>query len=313
MKYSRVAALNADVSQITFGCWELGGGQWEKETDETNLKAIEEALKLGINAFDTAEGYGQGHSEEIVGQALEHHRKDVVIATKVSPNHLRTADIRRSIEASLQRLRTDYVDIYYIHWPTQEIPLHETMAEFRRLQEEGLIRAIAVSNFSRAQMEEAEQVANIDVIQPEYSLLYRSIEHDVVPYCVERDIAIMTYSSIAKGILTGVFHLGDSPRELKEGDFRQGRRLFLPDHLEKATELVHAVKDVADAHDVTPTEIAIAWLLQQAGVTSAIVGTQNIHHLKQNVKAVDVTLTDDELRQLDEISRRTLIAIDGKF
>jgi aryl-alcohol dehydrogenase-like predicted oxidoreductase len=311
VKYNMIASLKRQVSKITFGCWELGGGAWEKESDEANLKVIEEALKLGINSFDTAEGYGNGHSEEVVGLALEKRRQDVVIASKVSPSHLRASDVRQSIENSLKRLRTEYLDIYYVHWPNADIPVHETMVEFRRLREEGLIRAVAVSNFSRAQLEEAEEVTKVDFIQNEYSLLHRSLEDEVIPYCIEHDIAIMTYSSIAKGILTGVYHLGDTPRKLADDDFRKTRRLFLPHHLEKETELVHAVKEVAEAHNVMPSEIAISWLLHQTGVTSAIVGTQNAEHLKQNVRAVDIELTEAQIHRLDEVSRRTLTAIDG--
>lgn len=311
MKFNRVPKLAHDVSAITFGCWELGGGQWEKESDETNLQAIEEALKLGINTFDTAEGYGQGHSEEIVGEALAGKRGDVVIATKVSPNHLHASDIRRAAEASLKRLRTDYIDIYYVHWPNKDIPLEETMTEFRRLQDEGMIRAIAVSNFSRVQLEEAETFAKIDVLQPEYSLLQRGIEQDIVPYCVHHNISIMTYSSVAKGILTGVYHLGATPRALHSDDFRQGRRLFLPEHVEAASELVSLLKDIADAHHVAPAEVAIAWLLAQKGVTSAIVGTQNVAHLKENVRSVDVSLTSEQLELLDATSQQALRRIDG--
>lgn len=255
-------------------------------------------------------GYGQGHSEEIVGIALEGKRKDVVIATKVSPNHLRKDDIQRSVEQSLRRLRTDYIDIYYVHWPNQEIPLEETMDTFRKLREEGIIKAVAVSNFSREQLEQAMSVTYVDAIQPEYSLLDRRIEKAVLPYCADHDIAVLTYSSVAKGILTGAYHFGG--KKLKDDDFRQGRRLFLPDHLEKETELVKLVKDIADAHGVTPSEIAIAWLLHQEGVTSAIVGTQNADHLKANVRAVEVALTDDQLAQLSQTSERVIAAIDGK-
>lgn len=309
MKYRNLKQSGLKVSEITFGCWELGGGQWEKESDETNIEAIQTAFELGINSFDTAEGYGQGHSEEIVGIALEGKRKDVVIATKVSPNHLRKDDIQRSVEQSLRRLRTDYIDIYYVHWPNQEIPLEETMDTFRKLREEGIIKAVAVSNFSREQLEQAMSVTYVDAIQPEYSLLDRRIEKAVLPYCADHDIAVLTYSSVAKGILTGAYHFGG--KKLKDDDFRQGRRLFLPVHLEKETELVKLVKDIADAHGVTPSEIAIAWLLHQEGVTSAIVGTQNVDHLKANVRAVEVALTDDQLEQLSQTSERVIAAIDG--
>lgn len=309
--YTTLKNSNLKVSRITFGCWELGGGQWEKQSDEINIKAIQTAFDLGIHTFDTAEGYGQGHSEEIVGLALEGKRDDCVIATKVSPNHLRPDDVRRSAEASLQRLRTDSIDIYYAHWPNKDIPLVDTMKAFQKLKEEGLIKAIGVSNFSRAQIEEAMTVAHVDAIQPEYSLLQRNIEQDVLPYCKEHSIDVMTYSSIAKGILTGVYHNGRA--QIKNDDFRRERRLFLPDHLEKETELVHLVEEIADKHNVNASEIAIAWLLHQDTVTSAIVGTQNLEHLKENTRAVDVRLSGDDLAQLDEVSRKALVAIDGAF
>lgn len=309
VKYSPLKQSGLQISQITFGCWELGGGQWEKESDETNIKAIQTAFELGITSFDTAEGYGQGHSEEIVGTALEGKRKDVVIATKVSANHLRKDDIRKSVEQSLKRLRTDYIDIYYVHWPSLEIPLEETMETFRQLREEGVIKAVAVSNFSREQLETAMSVTYVDAIQPEYSLLDRTIEAEVLPYCVDHEIGVLTYSSVAKGILTGAYHLAG--KKMKETDFRQGRRLFLPEHLEKETELVILVKEIADAHGTTPSEIAIAWLLHQQGVTSAIVGTQSIAHLKENLRAVEVTLTQEQLDRLDQVSRKVIAAIDG--
>ncbi|GLG01505.1 oxidoreductase [Alicyclobacillus hesperidum subsp. aegles] len=308
MKYSALQN-GVSVSQITFGCWELGGGQWEKESDEVNIQAIQTAFELGINSFDTAEGYGQGHSEEIVGFALEGKRQDCVIATKVSPNHLKRDDILRSIEQSLKRLRTDYVDIYYVHWPNPEIPLTETMETFRQLREEGVIKSVAVSNFWKEQLEQAMTVVQVDAIQPEYSLLDRRIEQEVLPYCRDHGIGILTYSSVAKGILTGAYHIGGVT--LKETDFRQGRRLFKPEHMEKEQELVLLVKEIADAHGVSPAEIAIAWLLHQSGVTSAIVGTQNIRHLKENVRAVDIQLNQEELHRLDEVSRRTIEAIDA--
>lgn len=311
MQNATLKNSNITVSKITFGCWELGGGQWEKQSDETNTQAIQTAFEMGIHTFDTAEGYGKGHSEEVVGLALEGKRKECVIATKVSPDHLRPDDVRRSVENSLKRLRTDYIDIYYAHWPNKDIPIVDTMKAFRQLKEEGIIRAVAVSNFSREQIEEAMTVTYVDAIQPEYSLLHRGIEKDVLPYCVEHSIGVMSYSSIAKGILTGSFHNGKA--RIKDDDFRSERRLFLPDHLEKETELVHLVESIAEKHNVQAAEIAIAWLLHQKGVTSAIVGTQNLEHLKQNAKAVDVQLTTDDIAKLNEVSRKTLVAIDGSF
>ncbi|UUZ89763.1 aldo/keto reductase [Paenibacillus sp. P25] len=280
MKYRELGKTGIKLSVLTFGCWELGGGPWEFTSDENNIKTIRAALDMGITTFDTAEGYGDGHSEEIVGAALADRRQDVVISTKVSRAHLAPQDVRRSAENSLKRLKTDYIDIYYIHWPSYEIPVAETLGEFNKLKEEGLIRAIGVSNFSIDQLKEASQYAQIDVIQPEYSLLHRDIEKEIVPYCKENRIGIMSYSSIAKGILTGAFHIGG--KTLAEDDFRRTRRLFLPEHLQMEEELIVVLKKIADSQDRSLSQIAIAWSLHQEAVTSAIVGSQSVRHMQEN-------------------------------
>jgi myo-inositol catabolism protein IolS len=310
MRYRQLGSTDIQVSEITFGCWELGGGQWDKQSDEVNIRAIQKAFELGIHTFDTAEGYGKGHSEEIVGQALEGKRKDCVIASKVSRNHLKPVELRAAAEASLKRLRVDYMDIYYIHWPNDDIPIADTMSELNKLKEEGLIRAIGVSNFSVNQLREAMKYGRIDVIQPEYSLLHRGIESEMVSYCKEQSIGIMSYSSIAKGILAGVFHNGKAV--VKDTDFRKERRLFLPEHLEKEQPLIDILKQLAEEKQVTMSEIAISWLLHQPVLTSAIVGTQNEKHLAENTRAVDVILTDDELRQLDLTSSSVISSIDSE-
>jgi myo-inositol catabolism protein IolS len=310
MKYRKLGQTDLQISEITFGCWELGGGQWEKESDEGNIQALQKAFELGINTFDTAEGYGQGHSENIVGLALEGKRKECIISTKVSPTHLRPEDVRASAENSLNRLRTDFIDIYYIHWPNVEIPLAETLSEFNKLKEEGLIRAIGVSNFSVVQLKEAMEYARIDVTQPEYSLLHRTIEAEIIPYCDQHSIGIMSYSSLAKGILTGVYHNGQA--QVKDTDFRKERRLFLPEHLEKEQELIDVVQKLAQAKKVTMSEIAISWLLHRPSMTSSIVGTQNVKHLAKNVQAVDIQLSAEELKELDQISSKVIASIDPK-
>ncbi|WP_248925235.1 aldo/keto reductase [Paenibacillus hamazuiensis] len=309
MKYRTLQKSGIQVSAITFGCWELGGGPWEFTSDENNMKALRAAFDMGITTFDTAEGYGNGHSEEIVGAALEGIRKDAIISTKVSRANLAPENVRKSAEASLKRLRTDYIDIYYIHWPSFEIPVAETLSEFNKLKQEGLIRAIAVSNFSLEQLEEAGKYAQIDMIQPEYSLLHRGIEKDVLPYCKQNGIAVMSYSSIAKGILTGAFHIGG--KQLAEDDFRKTRRLFLPEHLEAERGLILKLKEIADAKGKTVSQVAISWLLHQDGLTTAIVGTQNVKHLRENADAVDIELSPQELAELNAASDKALAAIDG--
>jgi myo-inositol catabolism protein IolS len=232
-----------------------------------------------------------------------------VISTKVSRANLAPENVRRSAEASLKRLRTDYIDIYYIHWPSYDIVIEQTLKEFNKLKEEGLIRAIGVSNFSLEQLKEAAAYAQIDIIQPEYSLLHRSIEEDMLPYCEEHNIGIMSYSSIAKGILTGAFHVGSN--KLNENDFRSTRRLFLPEHLKIEEELILLLQQIAKDKEKAISQIAISWLLHQNALTTAIVGSQSIKHMKENVEAVDIQLTSEELNALDTLSRKAIAEIDG--
>ncbi|MCZ8517159.1 aldo/keto reductase [Paenibacillus filicis] len=309
MKYRKLGKSGLTLSALTFGCWELGGGPWEFTSDENNIKAIQAALDMGITTFDTAEGYGNGHSEEIVGAALEGRRHEAVISTKVSRANLAPQDVRRSTESSLKRLKTDVIDIYYIHWPSYEIPVADTLGEFNKLKEEGLIRAIGVSNFSIEQLKEAVQYAQIDVIQPEYSLLHREIEKEIVPFLQQHQIGIMSYSSIAKGILTGAFHLGS--KTLAADDFRSTRRLFLPEHLKLEEELIQALKNIADAKGRAISQIAIAWLLHQEALTSAIVGSQSTKHMQDNAEAAQVELSESELAELNAVSKKVLAGIDG--
>lgn len=307
MKYVRFGQTDMMVSIVSFGCWELGGTQWELTSDETNLKVLRRAFAAGITSFDTAEGYGAGHSEEIVGQALHNVRHEIFLASKVSPVNLHAADVRRSVEASLRRLRTDYLDLAYLHWPNDEIPLEETLAEFSRLKQEGKIRAIGVSNFSLRHLQAATALARIDALQSEYSLLQRELEADALPFCQQNGLSFFCYSPLAKGLLTGAYHLGDAV--LKESDFRIARRLFIPEHRRLETELILTLRDLADARSVPIGNLALAWLLHQPAVTSVIVGTQNETHLLGNLGAADIELSSDELALLRAASDHALAAI----
>ena len=309
MEYVKLGNTDLSVSKITFGCWEMGGTQWEFTNDENNINAVRKALSLGITSFDTAEGYGNGHSEEVLGKALGAERKNIVLATKVSNTHLKPQDLADALKNSLKRLNTDYLDVYYIHWPSFQIPLADTIGAMVKLKEQGLIRAIGLSNFDIGLLTEAMSYGRIDAIQPEYSLLHRAIEAEVLPWCVENNVSVMSYSSIAKGILAGVFHVNGV--KLSEDDFRAPRRLFTKEDLEKETPIVNLVKNIAEQKGVSMSQVAIAWLLAKPGMTSAIVGTQNEKHLIDNLKAVDLSLTAQEAAQLDATSAEVLMAIDG--
>jgi aryl-alcohol dehydrogenase-like predicted oxidoreductase len=309
MEYVDFGKTGAKVSRISFGCWEMGGSQWELTSDEINTKAVYKALDEGITSFDTAEAYGDGHSEEVLGKALEGKRKGVFLATKVARKNLRPADLRNSVTGSLKRLRTDYLDLYYIHWPNPEIPLEETMEEMVKVQKEGLIKHIGVSNFDVPLLKTALKIGRVEALQNEYSLLHRGIENETLPFCVENSVSVMSYSSVAKGILTGVFHFGGV--KLKETDFRSTRRLFFPAHLKAETELLEAMKKIADNLRITCGQLALAWLFAKNGLTSALVGTQSEKHFLENISAVGISLSREDLSVLDTVSAGVIAAIDA--
>ncbi|RAP73761.1 aldo/keto reductase [Paenibacillus montanisoli] len=309
MRYAKLGRTDMEVSRITYGAMELGGGnafsggstRWELRPEEDNIRLLRQAFDNGVNSFDTAELYGAGRSEFIIGKALGDVRKQCVIATKVSAHHLRPKEIRTALWQSMFRLNTDYIDLYYIHTPSNEIPIEESMGELSKLKEEGVIRAIGVSNFSLAQLKQAMQYGRVDAIQPEYHMLQRSIEDDLLGYCLENGISIMSYNSLAKGILTGIFHKG---KEVT--DFRKERSLFQSENLLKTADLIRLLEEIAAAKDATLSQIAISWLLRQKGLTSAIVGTQNEKHFFENLHSIDIELTEEEATKLDAESKKAL-------
>ncbi|MCI3918719.1 aldo/keto reductase [Paenibacillus sp. TRM 82003] len=309
MKYAKLGRTDMEVSRITYGAMELGGGnafsggmtRWELKPEEDNVRLLRQAFDNGVTSYDTAELYGAGRSEFTIGKALGDVRKQCVIATKVSAHHLRPKDIRTALWQSMFRLNTDYIDLYYIHTPSDEIPIEDSMAELNKLKEEGVIRAVGVSNFSLAQLKEAMTYGRIDAIQPEYHMLQRGIEHELLSYCIDNEISIMSYNSLAKGILTGIFHKGEEVT-----DFRKERPLFQPENLPKTAPLIRLLEEIAAAKGAALSQIAISWLLGRKGLTSAIVGTQKENHFFENLRAVEVQLTDEEAAKLDAASKQAL-------
>lgn len=309
MKYTKLGKTDITISRITHGCMELGGGRWKTLDRETNINLLRTAIENGINSFDTAEGYGAGASELIVGEALKECRRNCVIATKVLPDHLHAADVRKAAESSLKRLGTDYIDLLYVHWPNAAIPLEETLGEFVKLKEEGKIRAIGVSNFNLEQMKEAMAITRIDALQPEYNLLQRKIEDGLLTYCAQNEISVLSYNSIAKGILSGVFHFGGV--KLDPEDFRNEKPLFMADNLKTEIPLLERLKEVAGVHNATISQIAAAWVLARHGMSSAIIGTQNAKHFVENIRSVDIDLTEDEIAVLGNISNTVIGQLTG--
>jgi aryl-alcohol dehydrogenase-like predicted oxidoreductase len=286
------------------GTWQAGKAMWVGIEDAETIKAIREGFEAGIATVDTAEVYGNGHSEQIVAQALSDVRDKATYASKVFANHLKYDQVIEACEGSLKNLKTDYIDLYQIHWPSgafnsEVVPIEETMSALNKLKEQGKIRAIGVSNFSRTQIEEASQYGRIDSLQPAYSLFWRQVEKDTMPFCVENNISLLAYSSLAQGLLTGKFERG---HKFEEGDNRVKNKLFQGENYERSQQALDKLRPIAERHQCTLAQLSLAWLIAQPQ-TNAIAGARNTEQAVANAKAADVKLSGDELKEIDAIGR----------
>ena len=304
MKLCLLGTSDVRITPIIMGTWQAGKRMWAGIEDAEITKAIRTAFDAGMTTFDTAEEYGWGHSERILGKALAHVRHQVVYATKVFPNHLKYDQVIGRCHRSLKNLKTDYIDLYQIHWPsgswgTKVVPIQETMRAMNKLRQQGKIRAIGVSNFSTSKIKEAAQFGRIDSLQPPYSLLWRHVEKDAMTYCVENKITILAYSSMAQGILTGKF--GPDHKFVK-GDHRTKNRLFKPETFKRVQQALTRLRPIADQHNISLGQLALAWVIAQPG-TCAIAGARNAEQVLQNSKAAEVHLSALDLEEMDTVSR----------
>jgi myo-inositol catabolism protein IolS len=292
------------ISPIILGTWQAGKKGWVNIEDQAIIHAMQAALEAGMTTFDTAEIYGDGYSEELVGKALADRRDRVVLATKVFPHHLRFNQVIEACEQSLRRLQTEVIDLYQIHWPagtfgSDIVPIGETMAALNQLKDEGKIRAIGVSNFSRAQLEEAAQHGRIDSLQPPYSLFWRGVEADQLPYCIEHNLTVMAYSSLAQGLLTGKF---GAAHQFPDADIRSKNKLFRPPLYDIALAALAELHPIAHRHHTTIGNLALAWLIAQPQ-TTAIVGVRNALQAQENAKAATIQLSAQDLQDINFIGR----------
>lgn len=304
MELRSLGTSDIQISPIIMGTWQTGKAMWTDIDDNESGKAIRAAFDAGITTFDTAEVYGNGHSERILGKALEGIRQDVVVATKVFSNHLKYNQVISACERSLKNLDTDYIDLYQIHWPPGSfghaaVPMEEILKALKELMAQGKIRAIGVSNFNRVQMEEAAQFGEIVSLQPPYSLFWRHIEKEVVPYCRKQGISILAYSSMAQGLLTGKF---GADHRFKKGDHRSSNRLLQPEHFQRVQKALAKLKPLAEEKNITLGQLALAWVIAQPQ-TCAIVGARSADQVIQNAVAGQIQLTAEDLAAMDDISR----------
>ncbi|BAY66290.1 aldo/keto reductase [Calothrix brevissima NIES-22] len=292
------------ITPILMGTWQAGKKMWVGIEDADSIQTIRAAFEAGITTIDTAEVYGDGHSERIVAEALADVREQVEYATKVFANHLKYQQVIEACERSLKNLKTDYIDLYQIHWPSgsfnnEIVPIEETMSALNLLKEQGKIRAIGVSNFSRDQLAEASQYGRIDSVQPPYSLFWRQIEKDLTPYCVENQISILAYSPLAQGLLTGKFPRGT---KFEQGDNRADNKLFQGENFERAQEALDKLRPIAEKHNASLAQLALAWLIAQPQA-NAIAGARYPQQAKDNALAAQVQLSPEEIAEIDAIGR----------
>lgn len=266
------------------GTWVFGGNQWGGQDDADSLGIMEAALDLGLTHFDTASGYGAGRSESLIGECLKGRREGVYLASKFFPSQQTAQYALEQLEASLQRLQTDYVDLYYIHWPITGKDLRPLMEGLEQARAQGKLRAIGVSNFSTAQMDELRAIGRIDVHQLCYNAFWRYPEREVIPYCVQHGISVVTYSSMARGILAGKY-----PREpqFPEGDDRGRMVYFDAEVWPHVYAGVEQLKALAAEVGRSLTHLSLLWVLKQPGITTALAGARNAAQLRENVAALN--------------------------
>ncbi len=290
MDYVPLGDSQIEVSRLCLGTWNMAGGEgWGPEDDDASVELIRRVQDTGCNFFDTAHGYGSGHSEKLLGRAMADgdRRRNAVLATKIV--HTDVDEVEPSLDAALERMQTDYVDLYIVHWPSPSHSLPDFLGKMSEMRQKGKARAIGVSNFNREQMELAADFGVVS-LQPPYNPLWRIIEPEVLDFCRESNIAVTPYSPLAQGLLTGRFTRDDEPLE----GVRSRNVLFEEPAFSKAKEAARVVDAIADEHGRTSSQIALAWLLETEGVTAPVVGVSKWSQWEDNIAALEVELSHDE-------------------
>jgi aryl-alcohol dehydrogenase-like predicted oxidoreductase len=313
---TRLGRTGMQLTRVGFGAWAIGGGDWAfawgNQDDDASIAAIRHAVESGINWIDTAAVYGLGHSEEVVAAALAHlpEADRPYVFTKgglvwdpanrsAAPRRVgAAASLRAEVEASLRRLRVERIDLYQMHWPAEDgTPVEEYWQLFHDLKREGKIRAAGLSNHNIFQLEEAEQIAAVDAIQPPFNLIHRDAADDVLLWAREHEAGAIVYSPMASGLLTGSFTAERAAR-LQPGDWRAGHPDFTAPAVSANLALADALRPVAERHGVTPAAVAVAWTLAFPGVTGAIVGARSPLQVDGWLPAATLELKDDDLSDI---------------
>lgn len=309
MKTRKLGKTGPMLSEIGLGAWAIGGAWrwgWGKTDDNESVRTIHRAIDLGINWIDTAAVYGYGHSEKVVGKALKGRRNQVIVATKCGlvwkkktkgPNDLSPQSIRSEVEDSLRRLQTDFIDIYQFHWPDPKVAVEDSWEEMIKLKEEGKVRWIGVSNFDVPLLKRCEFLHHVDSLQPPYNFLNRNVEKEIFPYCLKNGIGIIVYSPMASGILTGKF----DRTKLAGDDWRQKSPEFREPALSQKLALVEKLRPIAAKYGKTVGQLAIAWVLNNRAVTSAIVGARRVKQVEENIGGSGWNIDKEDLKTIGDL------------
>ncbi len=321
MEYRKLANSDLEVSVITFGAWAAGGWMWGKTDRDEAIEAIRASYDLGVTSIDTAPIYGQGESEEIVGDAIKGISRDKIqILTKYgmrwdlakgdfgfkSKNndgveidiykYAGKESIIKECENSLKRLGTDYIDLYQIHWPESTTPIAESMEAVTTLIKQGKVRHAGVCNYNADQMAEAEKTISLVSNQIPFSMVNRAVEERTVPYCIEHNKSVLAYSPLERGLLTGKI---TSDYKFQEGDHRTTNKYFTAESIEKTNAFLEKLKPMAAEKNATLSQLVLRWTIERAGITIALVGARNAAQAIQNAKAIEVKLSKEEIKFID--------------
>lgn len=318
MEYRKIGNSDLELSVITFGAWAAGGWMWGSTDRNDAINAIKAGYDLGVTSIDTAPIYGQGDSEEIVGDAIKGISRDKLqlvtkfgmrwdlakgdFGFKSKNNEGKEIDIYKyagkesviyECEQSLKRLGTDYIDLYQIHWPDVTTPISETFEAVSRLIEQGKVRYAGVCNYDVAQLKEADQTLEIISNQIPFSMVNRGVEEETVPYCIEKNKSILAYSPMERGLLTGKM---TADYKFEEGDHRQGNKFFSPESIEKTNAFLAKIKLLADEKNATLSQLVLRWTVERPGITVALAGARNEKQAVQNAEAINVKLNAEEIQ-----------------
>lgn len=310
MEYRAFGRTGLDVSAVGYGCWEIGGGYGHFDESEV-VAAVQSALDLGINLFDTAEGYGYGQSERLLGKALGARRKEAIVVTKFGiyrPEGEWQRDSRRetalaAIDRSLKALGTDYVDVYLIHWPDRETPLEESMGALEEIVQAGKARFVGVSNFTPDQIETCMATRRVDIAQYGYHMFDRRLEREIFPTISEHGIGLMTYGSLAHGLLAGAF---TPETTFDEDDWRSNGiafniPLFTEEVFARNVAAVEDLKPIAARHGKTVAHLALRWVLSNPVVSVALVGFRRPAEVEEGAASLDWSLDEETLEEIDAV------------